>query len=405
MSDLKQVFSVSTSSAKTKNMGNSTPDWVGNYSDKSKWASGNYDYFYWQPDNRAYIQYGQNAQEWASVRFFGQKLVLDSEELQSDNSYKVKGKIEVLFVNGRNTDYTGVGVDVKRTIKLAGNVVDTFTGTTADEYTQQFDKSYDISETIKPQDSTDKTQLVIETVYPNGEYENSTIKVGIKLRNNKLPIYIPGAIRKSGKWEELDKTESGASSHGNGSGSSNSDDKDKSDSDSSSSGKDNSSNSKERDASPIMKSKILDWAKNNVGRAVDFDKRFGAQCVDAITQMNSDLNLGLNLSGEDAYHIYFNNRENLPSGWKDMQTNHDTFAMKDQKDVWEQIPTGSIVWFKFANGGAGHVGYKASSKFCDVISQNFRGDGSGQNTTITRDDLSDFVEQGNRLLGAWYKAG
>lgn len=399
MSGLKKIFDVSTS-AKIKDMGEKNPPWLDNY-EKSNWALDGQDYYYWLPGDKAYIQYGENAQLWASARFYGQSLSVDTEDTQDDNSIKVKGKVTLMFLVGRNTDYVANGVDVRRTIKLNGKVINEFNGRTNEEYTNDIEEVVEFSETIKPGDKSKNTQLEIATVYPNGEFENSTIRVGISLKNTNPSIYTPGAIRKNGKWEELHRVSSSASDSDNHS----SNDTDNGSSDTSSDNQDNNSSdkgNKQRDADPIML-EILQWAIDNVGKAYDFDKRYGAQCVDEVTYLNNAWNLGLTpvLVGRTAYDIYMNNHTNMPKGWADMQTNHNDFNMKDQREVWAQIPDGAFVWFKHTDGAPGHVGIKGSDKFGDLYSQNYRGDGTGY--PITRDDLSTFIEQGNRILGAWYK--
>ena len=84
MSGLKKIFDVSTS-AKIKDMGGKNPPWLDNY-EKSNWALDGQDYYYWLPGDKAYIQYGENAQLWASARFYGESLSVDTEETQDDNS-------------------------------------------------------------------------------------------------------------------------------------------------------------------------------------------------------------------------------------------------------------------------------------------------------------------------------
>lgn len=399
MSGLKKIFDVSTS-AKIKDMGEKNPPWLNNY-EKSNWALDGQDYYYWLPEDKAYIQYGENAELWASARFYGQSLSVDTEETQDDNSIKVKGKVTLMFLVGRNTDYVANGVRVQRTIKLNGKVINEFNGRTNEEYTNDIEEVVEFSETIAPGDKSKNTQLEIATVYPDGEFDNSTIRVGISLKNTNPSIYTPGAIRKNGKWEELHRVSSSESDSDNHS----SNDTDNGSSDTSSDNQDNNSSdkgNKQRDADPIMQ-EILQWAIDNVGKSYDFDGRYGAQCVDEVTYLNNAWNLGLTpvLVGHTAYDIYMDNHTNMPNGWADMQTNHNDFNMQDQREVWVQIPDGAFVWFKHTDGAPGHVGIKGSDKFGDLYSQNYRGDGTGY--PITRDDLSTFIEQGNRILGAWYK--
>lgn len=144
---------------------------------------------------------------------------------------------------------------------------------------------------------------------------------------------------------------------------------------------------------------MANYAAKNVGKSLDFDGYFGAQCVDLITSMNRDLNLGLPLSGGTAYSIYMANKT-APSSW--------TFkdVVNDQTD-FKNAPVGSILWF--ANSGystPGHVAIKASDTWMDVYNQNY-GVPYAQAITVggpdIRANLSAFVAAGNPFVGIWYK--
>lgn len=207
MTKLKKLFDVSTSS-NIVDKGSTVPDWASSRA-KSNWWSGasNVDYFNSINGDKIYIQYGQNEQQWASTRFMIESIHIDEEEELSNGNIKVKGYVQLELLDGKLTDFAGAGVRVHRTISINGEVIDDWNGRTNQEYTKNNLKKVSFDETIEPQEKSKSTQMKIKTVYPDGEYSNSTIVLGIALKNLNPPKYIPMAIRISKDWQALDQNE------------------------------------------------------------------------------------------------------------------------------------------------------------------------------------------------------
>lgn len=207
MAKLEKLFDVSTSS-NIVDKGSTVPDWASSRA-KSNWWSGNssVDYFNSINGDKIYIQYGQNQEKWASTRFMIESVHVENEEEQSNGNIKVKGYVQLELLDGKLTDFAGAGVRVHRTISINGETIDDWNGRTNEEYSKNNLKKVSFNETIEPQQKSKSTQMKIKTVYPDGEYSNSTIVLGIALKNPNPPKYIPMAIRISKKWQALDQNE------------------------------------------------------------------------------------------------------------------------------------------------------------------------------------------------------
>lgn len=138
---------------------------------------------------------------------------------------------------------------------------------------------------------------------------------------------------------------------------------------------------------------LYKWCNERQGKSYDFDGVYGAQCVDLITTLNSEFNLGLNLSGLYAKDIYNNS---LPSNWEKITGNPNND--NESKNIWNTIPNGAIVWF--TNSGAGHVGVKAGD-WALTLNQNVD-DPAGNGGPIRKTQLKTWIESGGAgFLGAW----
>lgn len=207
MAKLEKLFDVSTSS-NIVDKGSTVPAWAGSRA-KSNWWSGSasVDYFNSINGDKIYIQYGQNQEKWASTRFMIESVHVEDEEEQSNGNIKVKGYVQLELLDGKLTDFAGAGVRVHRTISINGETIDDWNGRTNQEYSKSNLKKVSFNETIEPQQKSKSTQMKIKTVYPDGEYSNSTIVLGIALKNPNPPKYIPMAIRISKHWQALDQNE------------------------------------------------------------------------------------------------------------------------------------------------------------------------------------------------------
>ena len=207
MTKLKKIFDVSTSS-NIVDKGSTVPAWASSRA-KSNWWHGksSVDYFNSINGDKIYIQYGQNQEKWASTRFMIERIHVDDEEEQSNGNIKAKGYVQLELLDGKLTDYAGQGVRVHRTVSINGETIDDWHGRTNEEYHKKNLKKVKFSESIEPQKKSKSTQMKIRTVYPDGEYSNSTIVLGIALKNPNPPKYIPMAIRISKHWQALDQND------------------------------------------------------------------------------------------------------------------------------------------------------------------------------------------------------
>ena len=207
MAKLEKLFDVSTSS-NIVDKGSTVPAWAGSRAKSNWWSGGaSVDYFNSINGDKIYIQYGQNQEKWASTRFMIESVHVEDEEEQSGGNIKVKGYVQLELLDGKLTDFAGAGVRVHRTISINGETIDDWNGRTNEEYSKSNLKKVSFNETIEPQQKSKSTQMKIKTVYPDGEYSNSTIVLGIALKNPNPPKYIPMAIRISKHWQALDQNE------------------------------------------------------------------------------------------------------------------------------------------------------------------------------------------------------
>ena len=207
MAKLKKLFDVSTSS-NIVDKGSTVPSWASSRAKSNWWSGGaSVDYFNSINGDKIYIQYGQNQEKWASTRFMIESVHIEDEQEQSNGNIKVKGYVQLELLDGKLTDYAGAGVRVHRTISINGETIDDWNGRTNQEYNKTNLKKVSFNETIEPQKKSKSTQMKIRTVYPDGEYDNSTIVLGIALKNPNPPKYIPMAIRISKHWQALDQND------------------------------------------------------------------------------------------------------------------------------------------------------------------------------------------------------
>ena len=203
---LKKTFEVNADNVGIVDKGSEVPQWYKNGTDdySNWWSGGENDYYFYSIKNdTVYIQYGQNATGWASTIFIVQ--TLDAKETTTNNNeIQVDGDITVEKLDSVVTQYAGAGVLAHTQVTLNGKTIKDSTGMTNEGSTLDKPQTVSIKETIKPQGTSDSTQLTMKNSYPNGEYQNSSVTLGLTLKNPNLPQYIPMAIRLSDGWEELD---------------------------------------------------------------------------------------------------------------------------------------------------------------------------------------------------------
>lgn len=208
-------FNVKGSDHTLYNKGSGKPSWWGDIKNKSKWykANASYPYFYTtekKSNNEAtiYIQYGHNAEGWASTKFFVYTINIQNVSRETSNQLQFRVDVTLDYIASQITDYLIAGVKVVHEYRVNGTNFYKQTGTTADAYEKQPNVKKTLTFTVNPEETSSATMLETKTTYPNGEYENGSIFLGYEIKNNLPKAYKPMAIRKSGKHQTLN-TEKG----------------------------------------------------------------------------------------------------------------------------------------------------------------------------------------------------
>lgn len=192
-----------TSSDNNAQVFSGTPPWLDDLT--NAWSFDNdQDYGISEVGSTIYIQYGQRTSTWASNRFWAYEVELSNEKLNDDNSISVDAKITPKFWKSIGVT-AGSGVRVDYDISIAGRSVWTYSGNTQDIIEKGETTSYSINLKVNPKSYTTDTAVKIAVSYPNGEYEDNFIYVGLYLYNDKEKdtSFKPWAIRKSGIFKTL----------------------------------------------------------------------------------------------------------------------------------------------------------------------------------------------------------
>ena len=193
------------------NKGANVPNWYGNESDRSSWYSSPnpFDYWYWYnllsgTTNTTYIQYGQNKQGWGSGRFFAQDVQIVEQTHLENGSIRVKVRSRLIRFRQRKTDFSVAGFNVRYNLKILGNTVFSYSGTTIDNINEGASDWYERTYTVAPLETEQGTGINLEIKYPNGDAIDNDMFIGFGLYNPNPPTYVPMAIRKNGSWKDLD---------------------------------------------------------------------------------------------------------------------------------------------------------------------------------------------------------
>lgn len=209
MSIIEKTHVVSSDmKGRMKNMGKSVPPWYPNYQDVNNWYWSSsdppdYAFFFNDVGDDVYVQYGKNETGWASARFFGQTLKIIEEQELPNGDIKVKVDVKANFFNGHKNNIATAGYAVKYTVKINNVVQYTFTGNTIDSFSHGSRPSQVFEVTVKPQQTTTRTAMIVDIEYPNGEFPDRQLIVGFGLFNPNPVTYVPMSIRKSGSWKDL----------------------------------------------------------------------------------------------------------------------------------------------------------------------------------------------------------
>ena len=205
---LTKSFSASSDDAKIRKRNlNRAPKWYSEGTDDvyNWWADDEgTEYFYSIDGNTIYIQYGQNKPDWASVIFIVEEVDYD-ETKNEDRSIDVEGEVTIKKLDSVTTNYANEGVRSKTTFTLNDEVIKETEGYSNESSELSEPKTVKFSETIDPGDKSKSTQLKMENTYPDGEYNDVTVTMGMTLENKNKSQYIPMAIRINGNWRSLDQ--------------------------------------------------------------------------------------------------------------------------------------------------------------------------------------------------------
>lgn len=193
------------SSANNAQVFTGTPPWLDDLS--NIWdLSSDIDYGISEVDNTVYIQYGQRTSLWATNRFWAYSIEISNETLHEDNSISASASITPKFWKTELVN-PGAGVQVEYDISIGGKTIWSYSGSTQDIITKDSADTYTINFNVKPKQYTSDTAIRISVTYPNGEYDNSYIYVGLYLYNDKEvdTSFKPWAIRKNNIFRTLNK--------------------------------------------------------------------------------------------------------------------------------------------------------------------------------------------------------
>lgn len=174
---------------------------------QAPWANGSqvffdapidYNFAYSTFNDYGYMQYGFNRSPWATVRCFRNHLVINSQVTNNDGSVDVNFTLSGLQINSYKTvANTGVGFDVRYEISQRGILEYTWSGSTTDEWSYISPNSFTDNVRIPANSSYRGTAIQLKIIYPNHEYEDFYLDIGLTLFNTIPPLYTPNFYKKN----------------------------------------------------------------------------------------------------------------------------------------------------------------------------------------------------------------
>lgn len=167
------------------------------------WYDGNADIMYGIQGNTACVQYGCNRSDYASARGFYETINITNEVVNSDGSIDADVTLYISSINGYKTSMSQAGYPAETTITLAGQQVAHRMGNTIDTFYME-PVPHEITKHVHlaPSTQSNELDLVYFTHYPQGQYPDSPIKLGLTVYNPLPPTYKPMSIRR-GDWKSL----------------------------------------------------------------------------------------------------------------------------------------------------------------------------------------------------------
>ena len=188
----------------SKNMGRLASwfdsDWAtqnSKFQDRNNWYyDSNADILWGINGNTATIQYGLNRSDFASARGFHEKITVANEVVNADGSIDADITLYISSISGYKTSMSKAGYPAETTITLAGQQVARRTGNTIDTFYME-PVPHEITKHVHlaPSTQSNELDLVYFTHYPQGQYPDSPIKLGLTVYNPIPPQYRPMAIR------------------------------------------------------------------------------------------------------------------------------------------------------------------------------------------------------------------
>lgn len=152
-------------------------------------------------DNVTYIQYGENAIGWASIRYLAFHITVNKETLNADNSIDTEITVTPLFWESTQGPSRDRGYAVNYHIIVNGQTVWTHSGLTTDAISRPKGTPIKIVTTIPPESHFTGSMLELSVQYPNGEAPSTKSKIGYSIYNPN-PKYKPWGLRR-GTWKSL----------------------------------------------------------------------------------------------------------------------------------------------------------------------------------------------------------
>lgn len=205
---IKLNFITPGSSKNTTYKGGNIPPWYGDYSLDSRYYDNSQTHYYYnQVGNTIYVQYGNPRSGWATNTFYGYNLETSNIKELENGKISVDVKMTFLFYISRSVPPKRDGIRVAHKIYLGDNLVAENNGWSGHEITKTDKKEFTTTIILEPEEKSNKTAFLIKNVYPNKEYPNTSIYIGMQIENTnkKIVNYIPMAIRKNKEFKSLNK--------------------------------------------------------------------------------------------------------------------------------------------------------------------------------------------------------
>lgn len=169
------------------------------FQDRNNWYyDSNADILWGIDGNTATIQYGLNRSDFASARGFYEKITIANEVVNDDGSIDADITVAISSISGYKTSMSQAGYPAETTITLADQQVSHRTGNTIDSfYMEPVPHAITKHVHLAPSTQSNELDLVYFTHYPQGQFPDSPIKLGLTVYNPIPQQYRPMSIRQT----------------------------------------------------------------------------------------------------------------------------------------------------------------------------------------------------------------